>query len=244
MPEDKEFRPWLIACLSSLGFLAGDVLSYPLDTVITRMRVQKTPLTLLQTFQKIVREEGPRQLFRGISLSTMTAFVPSVIYFGVYESLMFRMSQLVDRLNSEKSSLVDSFKMAFPLAVACVAEALSLVVNVPFDLVRTRIQSGEPGLGGRVWQVMGNVVRQEGLARPYKSSHIYIVCALSFTGLQFQFLEMFRYFLTENMATVLASTALATVLTNPLDFVMTRHVLLKSDSNSLRVGALMRKMAQ
>jgi hypothetical protein len=172
----------------------------------------------------------------------MTAFVPSVIYFTIYENLMRGVSRAVDALNTSGSRLVDSIKMAFPLGVSCLAEGASLMVNVPFDLVRTRIQSGDP-LYARtpVLTCIRDIVRKEGLTRPYRSSHVYIICALSFTGLQFQFLEMFRYFYKENILTVIASTIMATILTNPLDFLMTRHVLLKQGEN-LRLRSLISAM--
>ena len=70
--------------LSSLGYWTSDLLSYPLDTIITRIRVQENHLSVKDTFNIIVKQEGYRQLVRGVSLSSMTAFVPGVIYFSVY----------------------------------------------------------------------------------------------------------------------------------------------------------------
>ena len=72
-----------MSVITSLAYMAGDLLSYPIDTVITRMRALNH-ISAKYTYLSIVKNEGKKQLMKGATLSIMTSFVPSVVYFYIY----------------------------------------------------------------------------------------------------------------------------------------------------------------
>lgn len=91
-----------MAFLSALANWTGDLLLYPLDVVSTRLKANKfaqyNPFTYLYNS---IKNEG-RSLYRGIALSFPATFIPSVIYITIYDSLMNKMSKLVDKYSDKK----------------------------------------------------------------------------------------------------------------------------------------------
>ena len=119
--------------MASLNLFA-DMLFYPLDTIATRVKSQRTHVSLQQELTKIVRNEGLRSLYRGISTSIPTSFVPSMMYFFLYENL----NKMGKKYLSE-NGLRDKIYL-LPILTATAAESGSLAFHLPFDIVRTRLQ--------------------------------------------------------------------------------------------------------
>jgi len=86
---------------TSLGAFIGDVLVYPFDTLATRQKAcQSTQsMNLIQLLQHIRTNENMTSLYRGINTSFMSIFVPTFVYFGIYEYLNIISHKAIDNHN-------------------------------------------------------------------------------------------------------------------------------------------------
>lgn len=122
--------------MTSLGLSIGDVLLYPIDTLNTRIKANKLEHVKFFKFaRETFRNERVRDLFKGWHTAFYISFLPSTIYFSVYETLTKFTNEKLDQ-----SPRLKKFKLAFPFLISCVSELLALSVMVPFETVRTRIQ--------------------------------------------------------------------------------------------------------
>jgi hypothetical protein len=87
------------------GFFSwiADLLLYPIDTVSTRLKGSKHKLNMSTSryIWECFKREGTG-LYRGLSLTLPHSFIPTVLYIYVYENLMHKTSQMVDRLTDRK----------------------------------------------------------------------------------------------------------------------------------------------
>jgi hypothetical protein len=112
------------------------VILYPIDTISTRLKGSKQKLnvsTVKYLWESLKREK--LGLYRGLVLTLPHSFVPTVLYIYIYENLIHLTSDLVDRYTTHKS-----LKLVFPFFLSAFAEMFALVLELPFDTVRTRIQ--------------------------------------------------------------------------------------------------------
>ena len=63
------------------------------------------------------------------------SFVPTAIYIYIYEHLLHYAYAIVDQWNNYKD-----IKFIFPFFMSAIAELAAMVLELPFDTVRTRIQ--------------------------------------------------------------------------------------------------------
>jgi len=105
-----------VALLSALANWTGDLLLYPLDVVSTRLKANKyqnhNPFTYL--INSIKNEKT--KLYRGIGLSFPATFIPSAIYITIYDSLMNKMSRMMDSYSDRKE-----LKLFFPFFISTFA---------------------------------------------------------------------------------------------------------------------------
>lgn len=112
------------------------MLLYPIDTVSTRLKGSKQKLNVSTTrylWETMKREK--LGLYRGFVLTVPHSFLPTALYVYIYENLMHKTSEFVDKYTSHKS-----LKLVFPFFISAFAEIFALVLELPFDTVRTRIQ--------------------------------------------------------------------------------------------------------
>ena len=71
---------------TSLSSFFADLITYPLDTVSTRVKVNtKHFITLKEGFYKIINKEGYKGLYKGVNTTFFCTFIPTYIYFVFYE---------------------------------------------------------------------------------------------------------------------------------------------------------------
>jgi hypothetical protein len=102
--------------LSALANWAGDLLLYPIDVISTRLKANKyqshNPFNYIR---KSIQNEGLK-LYRGVSLSIPCTFIPSVIYIAIYDTLMNKMSRIIDKYTDRKE-----VKLIFPFFISTFA---------------------------------------------------------------------------------------------------------------------------
>jgi ABC-type polysaccharide/polyol phosphate export permease len=68
-----------------LGVWAGEAIFFPLDTISTRLKAHKfEKLNPLAFARETLRKER-FSLYRGVSLTSLTTFYPSLVYLSLYD---------------------------------------------------------------------------------------------------------------------------------------------------------------
>lgn len=79
-------------------------------------------------------------------------------------------------------------RLIFPFFVSAAAEGLALIIELPFDTVRTRIQMNLPEYQYSSALVgLKEIYEREGMLRFYKSTKVYMVTKAVYTACLFQF---------------------------------------------------------
>ncbi len=94
--DDNPSIPILLAC-GSASTICGQLVSYPLALVRTRMQAQEVPFdskerdTMIKLLVRIWRDEGFRGMYRGL-IPNIIKVVPAVsISYAVYETMKKRL---------------------------------------------------------------------------------------------------------------------------------------------------------
>ncbi|CAN6674998.1 mitochondrial magnesium exporter 1 [Trichomonascus vanleenenianus] len=218
-----------------IGGAIGDAFIYPLDTVKTRQQgasnVAKYRTMMRATFN-ILREEGVRGVYGGISPALLGAFPATMLFFGAYEST--------------KRFLIDD--LACPetpshLTAGFLGDLASSVFYVPSEVLKTRLQLQgrfnnphfDSGYNYRgMSDAIRTIVRTEGYGALFYGYKATLIRDLPFSALQFAFYEKFHWWAQEfvgigkdmgvglELATGALAGGLAGVITTPLDVVKTR----------------------
>ncbi len=163
--EEPKFQPAKLAVLVASLNLFSDLLLYPLDTIATRLKTYKTQVSFLQEFRKIIKCEGLQSLYRGVQTSFPTSFVPSLVYFFLYENMnKIGKKYLWENGFKDKTYLL-------PMITATAAETGSLAFLLPFDIVRTRLQMNSVQYRySSILDGLTKIQQKEGFLRVFKAS--------------------------------------------------------------------------
>lgn len=138
-----------------VGCLAGAAnifTGFPLDTVKVRLQAQRGQYAgAWDCFRKIVRNEGPRALFRGLLPPVLGGAAETGVNYVVYNSVSVT---LASKLPSEAPL------PAVAVAAAAAGAALSPVLS-PAELVKCRMQAGHD-LHASSWSCFMDGLRTEG----------------------------------------------------------------------------------
>ncbi|RMD41726.1 hypothetical protein DV735_g3399, partial [Chaetothyriales sp. CBS 134920] len=240
--------PPKIECQSSekpLGFgyqlTAGAVagvseilLMYPLDVVKTRVQLQgKVPVpgqdyytSMLDCFQKIIRNEGPSRLYRGIAAPIMMEAPKRAVKFAGNDSwgIFYRRLFGVEKNNQ-------------PLAIltGASAGATESLVVVPFELVKIRLQDkAQAGKYSGIIDVVAKTVKNEGVLALYNglesTAWRHILWNAGYFGCIFQVKALLppvdphnkTQQLTTNLISGTIGGTVGTILNTPMDVVKSR----------------------
>lgn len=158
--------------------MAAASLCYPLEVAKTLLTAHPESYSSVGgTIASVVRTQGPRALFRGLS-PTLVAMFPYVgLEFMVYEQLKLAYTTrfIESKANPDKgagSQQQAAVSVAAMLLMGAVAGTVAQTVCHPLDVVRKRLQL--QGIGGRpvVYRTMVGasmgIVRGEGIGGLYK----------------------------------------------------------------------------
>lgn len=220
---------------------------YPFDTIATRIKANKQEhTTFYQEIKYIFKHENTNSFYRGFTSTFPCSFVSNIAYFMLYENLNKLSKVYFDTVDD--SRYWKKMRYCIPLITSPLAELISLMVYLPFDIVRTRLQVNKPEFEYKgMKDGISNIVKNEGLLRIYKASHIYLLNTCLYAGLQMWFYELTRAAILKNInsdrkhklelhESFLASfvvSAVATVFVNPLDVIFTRYQIIDSQKEKL-----------
>lgn len=225
--SDPPMRDQLVVATGAgIASLIADCLIYPFDTMCTWIKLNNSSNKQLNIIKDKLLLGGRNSLFNGFSAQIGSVLIPQSVYFFMYEYSNRKVKRFVDKIDAPELTLL------IPTVTATFAEICSLFVLIPFDVMRLRMQSGDPRFQYQsILKGMTEISRKEGVFRLFQGSPIYLAHVLLLNTIIFQAFEYFRVkFHTLSGShlggTILASfcaTTLAIYSTNPLDTIIRRY---------------------
>ncbi|CAM8984764.1 unnamed protein product [Rhodiola kirilowii] len=139
--EDAELTPILRLSAGAIAGIIGMSATYPMDLARGRLTVQteNSPNQyrgMFHALSSVLRQEGPRALYKGWLPSVMGVIPYAGLNFGMYESLKAWL------IKTRPFGLVEDTELSVPTRLACgaVAGTFGQTVAYPFDVIRRRMQ--------------------------------------------------------------------------------------------------------
>ncbi|PKI77678.1 hypothetical protein CRG98_001908 [Punica granatum] len=153
--------PSLIA--GACAGVSSTICTYPLELVKTRLTIQRGVYNgLLDAFIKIVREEGPSELYRGLAPSLIGVIPYAATNYFAYDTLRKAYRKV---FKQEKIGNIET------LLIGSAAGAISSSATFPLEVARKHMQVG--ALSGRqvyknVIHALASILEQEGVQGLYR----------------------------------------------------------------------------
>ncbi|KAG8366641.1 hypothetical protein BUALT_Bualt17G0100800 [Buddleja alternifolia] len=187
---------------AAAGAIAATVVC-PLDVIKTRLQVNGLPemhssgrrgSVILVSLQNIVRTEGLKGLYRGLT-PTLAALLPNwAVYFTVYGHL----KELLHSYEGSKDQ--DQLTIASNMIAAAGAGAATAVATNPLWVVKTRLQTQGMRQGvvpyKNIFSALRRIVHEEGF-RGWYSGLLPSLAGISHVAIQFPLYERIKFFLAE-----------------------------------------------
>ena len=205
---------WKRAACGALAGCCAVLTTYPLDLVKTRLTIQKegvgadgvvykkTYSGTWDCLSKVVRDEGPSSLFKGLSPTLMGVAPFEAVQFTFYNWIKdVRTEHKAKNAATPAEGKLATFDF---LALGCVAGAVAQQAAYPFDLIRKRFmaQSNAAGmLKTQYTSTLGcfqDIVKKEGFMGLYKGTLPNLLKVCPYAAIMWATYEQVKKFL-ENM---------------------------------------------
>ncbi|CAN8326959.1 unnamed protein product [Cochlearia groenlandica] len=168
------------------------LLTYPLELVKTRLTIQRGVYKgILDAFVKIIREEGPTELYRGLAPSLIGVVPYAATNYFAYDSLRkaYRSFSKKEEIGNVETLLIGSL-----------AGALSSTATFPLEVARKHMQVG--AVSGRVvyknmLHALVTILEQEGILGWYKGLGPSCLKLVPAAGISFMCYEACKKILVE-----------------------------------------------
>lgn len=160
---DRELYMGRFCVLTGLYTMVEGVFAHPYDLIKTRQQAS-APGSLARSmgtasyFLHLVRTGGIRELYRGFGWAVVAHIPSDILYYAGYTEIKRLM------LGTSLGTLAPS---AVYIAAGCIADALSVLVSVPAEVVSQRLQlqgvDGARGVSRSGLQVVRGIVASEGI---------------------------------------------------------------------------------
>ncbi|KAK7283077.1 hypothetical protein RIF29_12334 [Crotalaria pallida] len=143
--------------------VSSTICTYPLELVKTRLTIQRGVYDgLLDAFLKIIREEGPSELYRGLAPSLIGVIPYAATNYFAYDTLRKAYRKV---FKQEKIGNIET------LLIGSAAGAISSSATFPLEVARKHMQVG--ALSGRqvyknVIHALSSILEQEGIQGLYR----------------------------------------------------------------------------
>ncbi|XP_010447395.1 PREDICTED: adenine nucleotide transporter BT1, chloroplastic/mitochondrial-like [Camelina sativa] len=195
-PEHGEESKIPIPASLLAGACAGvsqTLLTYPLELVKTRLTIQRGVYKgILDAFVKIIREEGPTELYRGLAPSLIGVVPYAATNYFAYDSLRkaYRSFSKQERIGNIETLLIGSL-----------AGALSSTATFPLEVARKHMQVG--AVSGRVvyknmLHALVTILEHEGILGWYKGLGPSCLKLVPAAGISFMCYEACKKILVEH----------------------------------------------
>ncbi|KAJ2994751.1 ADP/ATP carrier protein [Globomyces sp. JEL0801] len=130
-----KFQPISTAMELFLGAAAGALCQFivlPIGIVTTRQQTNLERLSVMDTVRKIIKEEGVKELWKGLQASLVLCVNPAITY-GVFERLR---TIFTARLKDPKAALTSGQVFL----IGALSKALATIVTYPYIMAKIRMQ--------------------------------------------------------------------------------------------------------
>ena len=198
------FPAYMSFMVGSMAGVTASVTTYPLDLVRARMAglLKQESRGVWATMSHVVKREGYKGLFRGLT-PTMIGAIP-------YEGVKFGVYDVLKTLTADSSWAQDgnAGRAYHSLVCGASAGAVASIVMFPNDTVRRIMQvqgvlmeSGQTkSLYGSVWECYKGTYKQ-GIARFYRGLGANLIRVAPNTAIQFGIYEYGKYLIARSNAT-------------------------------------------
>ncbi|KAJ9551085.1 hypothetical protein OSB04_015130 [Centaurea solstitialis] len=171
--------------------ISSTICTYPLELLKTRLTVQRGVYkNLVDAFLKIVKEEGPAELYRGLTPSLIGVVPYAAANYFAYDTL---------RKAYRRLSKGEEIGNVATLLIGSAAGAISSSATFPLEVARKHMQAG--AINGRVYNNMLHallsILEKEGVGGLYKGLGPSCVKIVPAAGISFMCYEACKKILVE-----------------------------------------------
>lgn len=171
--------------------ISSTICTYPLELLKTRLTVQRGVYNnLIDAFLKIVKEEGPAELYRGLTPSLIGVIPYAATNYFAYDTL---------RKAYKKISKKDEIGNIATLLIGSAAGAISSSATFPLEVARKHMQAG--AVNGRVYDNMLHallsILEKEGVVGLYRGLGPSCIKIVPAAGISFMCYEACKKILVE-----------------------------------------------
>ncbi|KAI3714798.1 hypothetical protein L6452_21758 [Arctium lappa] len=171
--------------------ISSTICTYPLELLKTRLTVQRGVYkNLVDAFLKIVKEEGPAELYRGLTPSLIGVVPYAATNYFAYDTL---------RKAYKKVSKQDEIGNIATLLIGSTAGAISSSATFPLEVARKHMQAG--AINGRVYDNMLHalltILEKEGVRGLYRGLGPSCIKIVPAAGISFMCYEACKKILVE-----------------------------------------------
>ncbi|RDY07637.1 Adenine nucleotide transporter BT1, chloroplastic/mitochondrial, partial [Mucuna pruriens] len=173
--------------------VSSTICTYPLELVKTRLTIQRDVYNgLLDAFLKIIREEGPTELYRGLGPSVIGVIPYAATNYFAYDTLKKAYRKIFKK---EKVGNIET------LLIGSAAGAFSSSATFPLEVVRKHMQVG--AVSGRqvykdVFHALASILEQEGIQGLYRGLGPSCMKLVPAAGISFMCYEACKKILLDN----------------------------------------------
>ncbi|XP_027070785.1 adenine nucleotide transporter BT1, chloroplastic/mitochondrial-like [Coffea arabica] len=172
--------------------ISSTLVTYPLELLKTRLTVQRGVYkSFLDAFLKIVREEGPGELYRGLTPSLIGVVPYAASNYFAYDSLRKAYKQVFKQ---------EEIGNVATLLIGSAAGAISSSATFPLEVARKHMQAG--ALNGRQYRNMLHalisILEHEGVPGLYRGLGPSCMKLVPAAGISFMCYEACKRILVEN----------------------------------------------
>ncbi|PON80761.1 Mitochondrial carrier protein [Parasponia andersonii] len=173
--------------------VSSTLCTYPLELLKTRLTIQRGVYDgLFDAFLKIVREEGPSELYRGLAPSLIGVIPYAATNYFAYDSLRKAYRKF---FKQKKIGNIET------LLIGSAAGAISSSATFPLEVARKHMQVG--ALSGRqvyrnVLHALASILEQEGIPGLYRGLGPSCMKLVPAAGISFMCYEACKRILVEN----------------------------------------------
>ncbi|CAL0319163.1 unnamed protein product [Lupinus luteus] len=173
--------------------VSSTICTYPLELLKTRLTIQRGVYDgLLDALVKIIREEGPAELYRGLAPSLIGVIPYSATNYFAYDTLRKAYRKI---FKQEKIGNIET------LLIGSAAGAISSTATFPLEVARKHMQVG--ALSGRqvyknVIHALSSILEQEGIQGLYRGLGPSCMKLVPAAGISFMCYEACKRILIED----------------------------------------------
>ena len=160
---------WGKLCLSAIAAGSAESATYPLDFIKTRLQMHqaRVPQSLVTTVTSIVRQEGFRAMYAGLSAAILRHIPYSSIRVSTFENL--RNWEQRRHLNP-LGTISHQTPLPYLLVFGMVSGATGQAAAVPADLVKIRLQACTLKVKPSLLATFQQIVNQQGILGLWRGS--------------------------------------------------------------------------